>query len=66
MNTVFKQLDDIERKVTKSNKIASKGNKISLGDAIKLGVKANSISSVLKKNIKDLEVSSYQPFPSSC
>jgi hypothetical protein len=60
LEKIYKQLDDIERKVTKSNKIAGKGEKISLGDAIKLGVKANSISSVLKKNIKEFEVLSSQ------
>jgi hypothetical protein len=57
---IQKQLGDIERKVTKSNAIASKGDKLGLRDALKLGQKANSISSTLKKNIKAYEVCQHE------
>lgn len=48
-------IDDIERKVTKSNKIAAKGSKISVLDAVKLGRKGNSIVATVKKIIKEYE-----------
>jgi hypothetical protein len=54
---ILKNIDDLERKATKSNKIVAKGDKISFGDAIKLGRKGNSICSTIKKNIKEYEVS---------
>lgn len=54
---IQKNIDDLERKVTKSNKIVAKGDKITVRDAIKLGLKSNSIVSTIKKNIKDYEVS---------
>jgi hypothetical protein len=54
---IQKNIDDLERKVTKSNKIVAKGEKMSLSDAIKLGRKGNSICSTLKKNIKEYDVS---------
>lgn len=57
MKKVFKNLDDLERRVTKSNKIAQKGEKIGYGDAIKLGRKSNSITSTINKGIKDYDVS---------
>jgi len=53
---ISKNLDDLERKATKSNNIIAKGDKIGLGDAIKLGQKTNSITSTLKKTIKEYEV----------
>jgi hypothetical protein len=53
---IQKHLDDIERKVVKSNKIAAKGDKISLRDAIKLGSKGNAIVSTLKKSTKTFGV----------
>lgn len=56
VQNILKNIDDLERKVTKSNKIVSKGDKISLRDAIKLGRKGNSIVSTIKKNIKEYEV----------
>lgn len=61
MDKVQKHLNDIERKVGKCNKIAEKGEKISLADAIKLGRKSNSIVSTIKKCIKDYDVSHYLP-----
>jgi hypothetical protein len=57
LKKIFKNLDDLERKVTKSNKIVQKGEKISLGDAIKLGRKSNSITSTINKGIKEYDVS---------
>jgi hypothetical protein len=54
---IQKNLDDLERKATKANKIVSKGEKMSFGDAIKLGRKGNSICSTIKKIIKAYEVS---------
>jgi hypothetical protein len=50
---IEKNIDDLEREITKNNKIVSKGDKISVGDAIKLGRKGNSILSTIKKNIKE-------------
>ena len=57
MDKVQKDLSDIERKLGKCNKIAEKGEKLSLGDALKLGRKSNSIISTIKKGIKDYDVS---------
>jgi hypothetical protein len=56
LKKIFKNLDDLERKVTKSNKIVQKGEKMSLGDAIKLGRKSNSITSTINKGIKEYDV----------
>ncbi|KAH7305751.1 hypothetical protein BKA65DRAFT_560073 [Rhexocercosporidium sp. MPI-PUGE-AT-0058] len=53
MEKVYKNLSDIERKLTKSNKIVSKGEKLSLGDAIKLGRKSNSIVSTIRKGTEE-------------
>ncbi|KAL0941553.1 uncharacterized protein CTRU02_204316 [Colletotrichum truncatum] len=50
---ISKSLSDIERKVTKSNKIIAKGNDINYKDAIKLGTKSQSICSTIRKGIKD-------------
>jgi hypothetical protein len=58
LKKIFKNLDDLERKVTKSNKIVQKGEKMSLGDAIKLGRKSNSVTSTINKGIKEYNVSS--------
>lgn len=52
---IFKNLDDLERKVTKSNKIAQKGEKMGYGDAIKLGRKSNSITSTINKGVKEYD-----------
>lgn len=57
MEKVQKDLNDIERKLNKCNKIAEKGEKIGYADAIKLGRKSNSIVSTIKKCIKDYDVS---------
>jgi hypothetical protein len=61
MEKVQKSMNDLERKITKSNKIVSKGEKMSLGDAIKLGRKSNSIVSTIKKSIKEYDVRSTRP-----
>ncbi|KAF1814238.1 hypothetical protein P152DRAFT_265305 [Eremomyces bilateralis CBS 781.70] len=55
MDKVQKALDDLERKATKSVKIISKGEKLSVGDAIKLGRKTNSMISTMKKAVKGYE-----------
>ena len=52
-------LDAIERKLGKSNKIASKGDKINYKDALKLGTKSNSIVSTIGKAIQ--EYSTFTP-----
>jgi hypothetical protein len=54
LQKIEKNLGDIERKLGKSNKIASKDD-IKLGDAIKLGTKSNSIVSTIKKEIKEYQ-----------
>jgi hypothetical protein len=46
---ITKNLDDVERKLTKGNKIAAKGSSLGYRDAIKLGAKSNSIVYVLLK-----------------
>jgi hypothetical protein len=60
MDKVQKSINDLQRRVEKSNKIVAKGEKMSLGDAIKLGRKSNSITSTIKKSIKEYDVSSDQ------
>jgi hypothetical protein len=52
---IQKNLNDIERKLGKSNKIVAKGQDIKLGDAIKIGSKSRSIVSTIKKGIKDYQ-----------
>jgi len=59
LEKIQKNLSDIERKLTKAGKIASKGSDIKLGDAIKLGSKNNAIVSTIKKGVK--EYSSFDP-----
>ncbi|KAF6831634.1 hypothetical protein CMUS01_02759 [Colletotrichum musicola] len=56
---ISKSLSDIERKVTKSNKIIAKGSDLNYKDAIKLGTKSQSICSTIKKGIK--EYGSFNP-----
>jgi hypothetical protein len=56
LEKIQKNLSDIERKLTKAVKIASKGQDVKLGDAIKLGRKSNSIVSTIKKGIKEYSV----------
>jgi uncharacterized protein YeeX (DUF496 family) len=58
MDKITKSLSDIERKITKGNKIIAKGDSLKFGDAIKLGAKSNSIVSTIKKSIKDYAVRS--------
>lgn len=43
---ITKTLEDVERKLGKSNKIIGKGSSIGYKDAIKLGAKTNSIKYV--------------------
>lgn len=54
---VQSHIDAIERKLTKSIKIAEKGSSTKLGDVIKLGRKTNSIVSELKKGVAEYDVS---------
>ncbi|KAF2425302.1 hypothetical protein EJ08DRAFT_638671 [Tothia fuscella] len=55
MDKVQKSLNDLQRRVEKSNKIVAKGDKLGYGDAIKLGRKSNSIVSTIKKAIKEYD-----------
>ncbi|KIW04377.1 uncharacterized protein PV09_04661 [Verruconis gallopava] len=52
---VEKLIDDLERKATKATKIVAKGDKLTYGDAIKLGRKSNSMISTVKKGIKEYD-----------
>lgn len=54
-------IDAIERKLTKSIKIAEKGASMKLGDVAKLGQKTNSIVSEINKSIKEYDVSPPPP-----
>jgi len=56
MDKIQKNLSDIERKLTKSNALAAKGENMKLGDTIKLARKSNSIISTVKKGIKEYKV----------
>jgi hypothetical protein len=56
---IEKYIDDLERKLGKSIKILGKGDKLSYGDGVKLGRKANSMISTVKKAIKEYDV--YHP-----
>lgn len=53
---IQKNIEDLQRKATKSNKIVAKGDKIGYSDAIKLGQKSNSITSTIRKTIKEYDV----------
>jgi fumarate hydratase class II len=55
MDKVQKSINDLQRRVEKSNKIVAKGEKIGYGDAIKLGRKSNSITNTIKKAIKEYD-----------
>lgn len=57
-------IDAIERKLTKSIKIAEKGSSTKLGDVVKLGRKTNSIVSELKKGVAEYDVSTDPQTPS--
>ena len=56
MDKVQKNINDLERKLGKSNKIVAKGDKIGLKDAIKLGRKSNAMVSSINKGIKEYDV----------
>lgn len=56
VKNVEAHIDAIERKLTKSIKIAEKGDSTKLGDVIKLGRKTNSIVSELKKGVAEYDV----------
>jgi len=55
-SSIDKQLGAVDRKITKSNKIAAKGNALNYKDALKLGTKSNSIVSTINKGIKEYGV----------
>lgn len=59
IKNVESHIDAVERKLTKSVKIAEKGDGIKLGDIIKLGQKTNSIVSELKKALAQYDVRTY-------
>jgi hypothetical protein len=67
MDKVLKHLTDIERKLSKIDKISSKGaSSLNMKEMIKLSRKGSSIDSCMKKCIKDYEVLSLPlPIPSS-
>lgn len=56
MDKVQKNINDLERKLGKANKIVAKGEKIGYGDAIKLGRKSNAMVSSINKGIKEYDV----------
>lgn len=56
MEKVQANLDALERKLTKANKIAAKGEKMKVGDAIKLGRKSQSMASVINKGMREYDV----------
>lgn len=51
-------IDAMERKIGKCIKIAEKGSSMKLGDVVKMGRKANSIVSELKKSTSEYDVCS--------
>ena len=53
---IEKHLGAIDRKITKSNKIAAKGDALNYKDALKLGTKSNSIVSTINKGVKEYGV----------
>ncbi|KAL8400053.1 hypothetical protein RB594_000460 [Gaeumannomyces avenae] len=53
MEKVQTNLDALERKLGKANKIAAKGDKMKMGDAIKLARKSQSMSSTMDKAVKE-------------
>lgn len=53
---VTKDIDALERKLGKSIKIASKGDKLSMGDVLKLGSKTSAIEKTLKSATKEYGV----------
>lgn len=55
MDKVQKNLNDVERKLGKANKIVAKGSSMTIGDAIKLGRKSNSVTSTIRKGIKEYD-----------
>jgi hypothetical protein len=70
MDKVRQSIDDVERKLTKIDKITSKGaSKMTVKDVIKLARKGNSINSTIKKGIKSYNVclffSSFSSLPNS-
>ncbi|KAL8302194.1 hypothetical protein RB597_002515 [Gaeumannomyces tritici] len=55
MEKVQTNLDGLERKLGKANKIAAKGDKMRMGDAIKLARKSQSMSSTMDKAVKEYD-----------
>ncbi|KAK8111970.1 uncharacterized protein PG998_008427 [Apiospora kogelbergensis] len=55
MEKVQVNLDALERKLTKANKIAAKGEKMKVGDAIKLGRKSQSMASTINKGMREYD-----------
>jgi hypothetical protein len=57
MDKVHKHLTDIRRKLSKIDKISSKGaSSLNMKEMIKLSRKGSSVDSCMKKSIKDYEV----------
>lgn len=57
MDKVQKSIDALERKLIKANKLVAKGNKMKLGDAIKLGRKSSSMAATINKGLKEYDAS---------
>ncbi|KAK8065456.1 hypothetical protein PG997_012203 [Apiospora hydei] len=55
MEKVQANIDALERKLTKANKIAAKGEKMKVGDAIKLGRKSQSMAATINKGMKEYD-----------
>ncbi|ORY60789.1 uncharacterized protein BCR38DRAFT_459771 [Pseudomassariella vexata] len=55
MDRVKKNLSILERKLTKANKLAAKGDDMKLADAIKLGRKSNAMVATIQKGIKEYD-----------
>ncbi|KAK8058198.1 hypothetical protein PG994_008646 [Apiospora phragmitis] len=55
MDKVRDNLDALERKLIKANKIAAKGEKMKVGDAIKLGRKSSSMAATINKGMKEYD-----------
>lgn len=66
IKNVENHIDAIERKLTKSIKIAEKGPNMKLGDVAKMGRKTNSIVTEINKSIKEYDVSLATFVPPSC
>jgi hypothetical protein len=62
MDKVLKDLTDIERKLSKIDKISSKGaSSLTVKEIVKLSRKGSSVASCMKKCVKNYEVRFHSP-----